>query len=152
MNLISLLDVFIDLVLGSIPTKLRKPIGVIAEEIRDGVTNLDGEVARWANNNRNLQHDLDSIQNALEATREELQEIRDKFIAQYASNSRMAQFAQSLVKNERIEYSDELIVSSVRDCYNTRGKIEAVKLFRSITGMGLKESKETVEKWIELGF
>ena len=146
MNLVSLLDVFIGLVEGIIPAKLREPMNAISEEIRGGVAVLDGEVERLRYENQDLRYELAGAKEKLTVARRELETMRDRRIA---DDGVITGLMRSLIQAGYISHSNDLIVATIREYYNnTNNKIGAIKHLRSITGMGLKESKDTVEAWI----
>lgn len=57
------------------------------------------------------------------------------------TNKKLDKIIKALNINEYNEINNEL-----KDIINDRGKIKAIKRYREITGVGLKEAKEYIDK------
>jgi hypothetical protein len=145
MTLIQLLEVFIGLVEGIVPAKLREPMNTLSNEIREGVACLDGDVERLKDNNTDLHHHNKRLQEQLDFAQSKLRSMPSLS----GTDNIPANILRHLVDHGRIPKDDAFIQEAITSYYrDTNQKIQAIKFYRQITGLGLKESKDQVDAWI----
>lgn len=145
MTLIQLLDVFIGLVEGIIPAKLREPMNALSEEIRSGVANLDGDFERLKYDNESLRYEITGLKDKVNIAQDRLRSMPSLS----GTDNIPANILRHLIDHGRIPKDDAVIQETITQYYrDTNNKIQCIKFLRQITGMGLKESKDMVDGWI----
>jgi FtsZ-binding cell division protein ZapB len=145
MTLIQLLDVFVGLVEGIVPAKLREPMNALSEEIRSGVADLDGRVSRVEHDNQDLRYENSGLKDKVANAQDRLRSMPSLS----GTDNIPANILRHLIDHGRVPKDDAFIQEAIVSYYrDTNNKIQCIKFLRQITGQGLKESKDQVDSWI----
>ncbi len=129
-----------------IPEELRKPdrspfFEGNMEDMLQEATQL-AEVARLVKNNQKI----DAIKLYREITGQGLKESKDAI--EKLERGEPLQITQTQVQNSQSEFSPENFqeqLPQIQDLIRQGNKLEAIKLYREISGSGLKEAKDVIE-------
>ena len=143
MDFISLVRTFVQLVVGLVPGRVVEPIAIMGEEITDNLEahyqDLMSINQRAADAERDMRQyrerceglEIDLAKAMLRPTDVPLSIIKDLISKGY-------------LKHTSIEIRD----ATLAHYFRTDSKIQAIREYRRITEVGLKDAKDQVEAWI----
>ena len=154
MNFMSLMDIFLGLVEGFVPKRFRAPMDAMIGEIKAEVRCKDEHLVDLKNECDELVYEKNQLLKRLDFVQNELRKVRVTAGNEFAEVS--DRVAVDILRLLMVDGVDGEItrfhpaICKVIQGYhqdNGKSKIKTIKLYRSLTGCGLKESKEQVEAW-----